>query len=90
MLGENMKIRDFAYQVDDFILDYYMAKGFLPGVYLGVGSLGDTRLETAEFRIQDKRVSDIKLLELLKKTFPQGKFWIQYENNIFFEHQTCN
>ena len=85
-----MKIRDFANQVDDFVTDYYISKGFFPGVYLGVGSLGDTRLETAEFRIQDERVSDIKLLELLKKTFPQGKFWIQYENNIFFEERNSN
>ena len=85
-----MNIRDFANQVDDFVTDYYMSKGFLPGVYLGVGSLGDTRLETAEFRIQDNRVSDLELLNLLNKTFPQGKFWLQFKNNIFFEHQACN
>mgnify|MGYP001411612260 CR=1 FL=1 len=85
-----MKIRDFANQVHDYVIDYYMSKGFLPGVYLGVGSLGDSRLETAEFRIQDNRVSDLELLNLLNKTFPQGKFWLQFKNNIFFEHQACN
>ena len=85
-----MKIRDFANQVHDYVIDYYMSKGFLPGVYLGVGSLGDSRLETAEFRIQDNRVPDLELLNLLNKTFPQGKFWIQFKNNIFFEHQACN
>ena len=85
-----MNIRDFANQVDDFVTDYYMSKGFLPGVYLGVGSLGDTRLETAEFRIQDNRVSDLELLDLLNRTFPQGKFWIQFKDNIFFEHKACN
>ena len=86
-----MVIKEFAYQVDDFILDYFMEKkGFHPGVYLGVGSLGDTRPETAEFRIQDSRISDVELLNLLTETFPQGKFWIQFENNIFFERQACN
>ena len=55
-------------------------KGFHPGVYLGIGSLGDTRPETAEFRIQDSRISDVELLNLLTETFPQGKFWIQFEN----------
>ena len=86
-----MEIKEFAYQVDDFILDYFMEKkGFHPGVYLGVGSLGDTRPETAEFRIQDSRISDVELLNLLTETFPQGKFWIQFENNIFFERQACN
>ena len=85
-----MKIRDFANQVHDYVIDYYMSKGFLPGVYLGVGSLGDSRLETAEFRIQDNRVPDLELLNLLNKTFPQGKFWLQFKNNIFFEHQACN
>ena len=80
-----MEIKEFAYQVDDFVLDYYMErKGFHPGVYLGVGSLGDIRPETAEFRIQDSRISDIELLNLLTETFPEGKFWIQFENNIFF------
>ncbi len=86
-----MEIKELAYQVDDFILDYFMEKkGFHPGVYLGVGSLGDTRPETAEFRIQDSRISDVELLNLLTETFPQGKFWIQFENNIFFERQACN
>ena len=82
-----MNIKEFAYQVDDFIIDYYMSKGFHPGVYLGIGSLGNTRPETAEFRIQDSRVSDVELLNLLTKTFPQGNFWIQFKDNIFFERK---
>ena len=86
-----MEIKEFAYQVDDFILDYFMEKkGFHPRVYLGIGSLGDTRPETAEFRIQDERISDVELLNLLSETFPQGKFWIQFKDNIFFERQACN
>lgn len=80
-------IRSFANNVSDFTTDYYSAKGISPRIYLGVGSLGNERLETAEIIIQDKRVSDKELLELLNKTFPDGRFWLQFKNNIFFEQQ---
>ena len=79
------EIKMFADKVHDFIMDFYTEKGFIPGVYLGVGSLGDIRPNTAEFRIQDNRISDEDLLQLLKTNFPEGEFWLQFENNIFFK-----
>tara|TARA_Y100000592_G_C5467799_1_gene317686 strand:+ start:388 stop:645 length:258 start_codon:yes stop_codon:yes gene_type:complete len=80
------EIKKFAAKVHDFIIDFCVEKGFLPGVYLGVGSLCNINMtNTAEFRIQDPRISDEDLLQLLKANFPEGEFWLQFKNNIFFK-----
>ena len=80
------EIKIFAAKVHDFIIDFYMERCFLPGIYLGVGSLCNINMtNTAEFRIQDHRISDEDLLQILKTNFPEGVFWLQFKRNIFFK-----